>query len=58
MLQNFFFKKISKGGLILLDDYCNGELFREIKNSWDNYAKLNNFSILSLPTGQGLIIKT
>lgn len=54
----FFFKKISKGGLILLDDYCNGELFREIKNSWDNYAKLNNFSILSLPTGQGLIIKT
>ena len=54
----FFFKKISKGGLILLDDYCNGELFREIKNSWDNYAKFNNFSILSLPTGQGLIIKT
>jgi O-methyltransferase len=53
----FFFKKISKGGLILLDDYCNGELFREIKNSWDNYAKLNNFNILSLPTGQGLIIK-
>lgn len=52
------FKKVSKGGLILLDDYTNSELFRELKNSWDKYAILNNFNILSLPTGQGLIIKS
>lgn len=51
------FKKISKGGLVLLDDYSNSELFRELKNSWDEYSRLNNFNILSLPTGQGLIIK-
>jgi len=54
----FFFNKISKGGLILLDDYCHGEIFRNLKNSWDKYAKLNNLNIKNLPTGQGLIIKS
>jgi hypothetical protein len=54
---NFLFQKISTGGLILLDDYSYDEMFREMKNKWDIYAKENNFEILTLPTGQGLIIK-
>lgn len=54
---DFFFHKISTGGLILLDDYSYDEMFREMKNKWDFYAKENNFEILTLPTGQGLIIK-
>ena len=53
----FFFPKISIGGLILLDDYSYDEMFRDLKNCWDEYAKENNLSILTLPTGQGLIIK-
>jgi hypothetical protein len=53
----FFFSKISIGGLILLDDYSYDEMFRDLKNCWDEYAKENNLSILTLPTGQGLIIK-
>jgi hypothetical protein len=53
----FFFQNISAGGLILLDDYSYDEMFREMKNKWDSFAKKNNFEILTLPTGQGLIIK-
>lgn len=53
----FFFSKISVGGLVLLDDYSYDEMFRDLKNCWDEYAKENDLSILALPTGQGLIIK-
>jgi O-methyltransferase len=53
----FFFSLVSKGGLILLDDYAYDEMFRSQKNAWDKYAKKKNFDILTLPTGQGLIIK-
>ena len=53
----FFFSLVSKGGLILLDDYAYDEMFRSTKNAWDKYAKKKNFDILTLPTGQGLIIK-
>lgn len=55
---NFFFSRISKGGLILLDDYAYDEMFRDQKKSWDKYAKQKKLNILTLPTGQGLIIKT
>ena len=49
-------QKISPGGIIILDDYAQ----EGRKNQFDAMNKLSkemNFSILSLPTGQGLIIK-
>ena len=54
---NFFWNKIVKHGIVLLDDYAYDETFIEQKKSWDNFAKKNSLEILTLPTGQGLIIK-
>ncbi len=54
---NYFFDKVILGGLILLDDYAYSELFRAQKEAWDKFAKSKKIEILSLPTGQGLIIK-
>lgn len=53
---DYFWDKISKGGMILLDDYAyvTCELQYEAHNIW---AKQKGVKILSLPTGQGLIVK-
>ena len=53
----FLWHKIEKNGIILLDDYAYSEGFRLQKNSWDKFAKEKNLQILTLPTGQGLLIK-
>ena len=53
----FLFNKIVKGGIILLDDYAYGKSFILQKTSWDKFAKTKGIQILTLPTGQGLIIK-
>ena len=50
-------ERIIKGGVILLDDYAYGPEFLEQKRSWDAFAQSKKISILTLPTGQGLIIK-
>jgi hypothetical protein len=49
--------RIIKGGVVLLDDYAYGPEFLEQKKSWDTFAQSKKISILTLPTGQGLIIK-
>lgn len=51
------YSKLVPGGVVILDDYAYGEEFRVQKDAWDKYAADNEISILSLPTGQGLIIK-
>ena len=53
----FFWNKIINHGIILLNDYAYGEEFSEQKRSWDEFVKDKNHEILTLPTGQGLIIK-
>ena len=53
----FFWDKIVNHGIVLLDDYATHDGFKEQKISWDEFAKDKNFEILTLPTGQGLIIK-
>ena len=53
----FFWNKIVSYGIVLLDDYAFGEEFAEQKKCWDKFAKDKNLEILTLPTGQGLIIK-
>ena len=54
----FFYSKITKGGIVLLDDYAYGKSFILQKIYWDKFAKSKDIQILALPTGQGLIIKT
>lgn len=52
----YFWNKISKGGVVLFDDYgFKGHLPQ--KEAADAWAKKIGVEILSLPTGQGLIIK-
>ena len=51
------YEKLPKGCVIILDDYCYDELFREQKNAWDSFVKTKNNTILSLPTGQGIFFK-
>ena len=43
----------------LLNEYrlAYGPEFIEQKNAWDKFAALKDFEILTLPTGQGLIIR-
>ena len=53
---NYFWDKLVKGAVIILDDYgypgCEDQ-----KLAHDNFAKIKNVEILSLPTCQGIIIK-
>ena len=54
----YLWDKLVTGAVIVLDDYAYGEDFRTQKTAWDTYAEKMGFEILSLPTGQGLIIKS
>lgn len=54
---NFFWPKLVVGGMILLDDYAYGTT-RIQKQGFDQFAEEKKCSVLSLPTGQGLIIKS
>ena len=52
----YFWHRIYIGGIILLDDY--GYItYHHQKNAMDKLSEKIGFSILSLPTGQGLIVK-
>jgi O-methyltransferase len=53
---NFFWDKIVYGGVIILDDY-GWEGHHMQKKAFDDFALQKGVKILSLPTGQGLIIK-
>ncbi|MBF0224825.1 MAG: hypothetical protein HQK76_05155 [Desulfobacterales bacterium] len=53
----FFWDKIVQGGIIILDDYCF--YGRDIQKKYaDDFANSVKHKILSLPTGQGLLIKS
>jgi len=52
----FFWEKITSGGIILLDDYgWPGHI--EQKRGFDHFAEQRGVQVLSLPTGQGMIFK-
>jgi len=53
---NYFWDKIVKGVVIMLDDYGFAPHIHQ-KLAFDQFAKEKNVNILSLPTGQGVIIK-
>jgi O-methyltransferase len=54
---NFFWDKISQGGIILLDDYGWAPYVAQQK-AMDEFASTKGVKIASLPTGQGLLIKS
>ena len=53
----FFWPKLVPGAIVLLDDYAYSEAYRRQKMAFDSLAEQMRFEILSLPTGQGLIVK-
>lgn len=53
----YLWEKLVIGGVVVLDDYAYGPEFMEQKYAWDKFAALKDFEILTMPTGQGLIIK-
>ena len=52
----FFWEKLVSGGAILLDDYAYPG-YQEQKDAWDKFANKKGVQVLSLPTGQGLLLK-
>ena len=52
----FFWPKLVKGAFVLMDDYCYNGYYPQ-KKALDKVAKTLKTSVLSLPTGQGLIVK-
>jgi O-methyltransferase len=55
--MKFFWRKLVPGAVVLLDDYAFSEPYRPQKQAFDSLAKELGFEILSLPTGQGMIVK-
>jgi O-methyltransferase len=53
----FFWDKISAGGVLVLDDYCYSEPYRLQYKAFNDFAKTRNVEVLALPTGQGLVFK-
>jgi O-methyltransferase len=50
--------RLACGAVVLLDDYGGGPAFSRQKNMLDALSKELAFTILALPTGQGLIVKS
>jgi O-methyltransferase len=53
----YFWDKIVTGGVIILDDY-GFPLHINQKLAFDEFAKKKGVSVLTLPTGQGIMIKS
>lgn len=52
----FFWPKLETGAIVVLDDYgLNGHINQKI--AMDEFARSKGIKILTLPTGQGLIVK-
>lgn len=54
---NWFWPKLSPGAFVLLDDYAGSENYRQQKDAMDALGVTLGFEVISLPTGQGLIIR-
>lgn len=53
----FFWDKLVSGAVMLIDDYATSTYFRVHTREYDRFAREKGVPILTLPTGQGLIIK-
>lgn len=52
-----FWPRLSTGASVVLDDYAFPDYELQYA-AWNEWGKANNVPILTLPTGQGLILKT
>jgi hypothetical protein len=52
----FFWDKLSPGAPVVLDDY-GWSNYRLQKEAMDRFARQRGVAILTLPTGQGLLLK-
>jgi O-methyltransferase len=53
----YFWDKLVSGAVIVLDDYAWGGYHMGQKLAFDEFAAKRGVEVLSLPCGQGLIIK-
>jgi len=53
----FFWDRLSPGAPVVLDDYANGDWSLPQKRSLDGFATDRGVSVLTLPTGQGLLLR-
>ena len=53
----FLWPRLVPGAIVLLDDYANGPAYQRQKDAFDHLSRELNFPILTLPTGQGMIVK-
>ncbi len=54
--MKYFYDKLSKGAIVVFDDYGQ-DAYVEQKKAHDLFARSKGVNILTLPTGQGLMIK-
>ena len=54
--MEFFWDRLVPGALVLFDDYAY-EGYQLSKNGTDDFAAGKRVKVLSLPTGQGLLVK-
>jgi O-methyltransferase len=52
----YFWDKLSSGAIVVLDDYGWGS-FGPQKRAFDKFAAARGIGVLTLPTGQGLMVK-
>ena len=52
----FFWDRMVRGGLMILDDYGWARHVAQ-KQAFDSFAAARGTTVLSLPTGQGLLLK-
>lgn len=55
--MRYFWDRVVKGGIIILDDYAYSKDYKFQREEWDKLSHEMNFTILTLATGQGMIIK-
>jgi hypothetical protein len=53
----FFWPKLVPGAVVVLDDYA-WRAYEEQKRTMDEFAAANGVAILTVPTGQGVLIKS
>jgi O-methyltransferase len=53
----FFWDKLVRGAVVVLDDYAAGPWHLRQKHAFDRFARERGVEVLTLPTCQGLIIK-
>jgi predicted O-methyltransferase YrrM len=51
------FDRVSKGGIVVLDDYEWAGSYRNQKIGEDRWFDARGYRIFPLPTGQGLVLK-